>query len=344
MLLYLHIPFCDSKCNYCAFNSFTTNHHLKSEYMQTALRQLEHDLNTFNVKKLQSVYIGGGTPSTIKPQLYEPLFEKILSLIEIDAEITVEANPNSATLSWLKGMKSLGATRISFGAQSFDDKKLKLLGRAHSPQEAIAAVERAFKVGFEHISIDLIYETTLDSKTLLEHEITQALKLPIDHISAYALILEPNTPFENKTDVKAKDENQGYFIKELIPFEQYEVSNYGKYRSKHNLGYWQLKEYIGIGCGAVGFVQNRRYYPKTDLASYIKNPLTYNIEHLSKEDIRFEKIFLGLRSIVGVHLTLVDKEKVAILENEGKVEVKNSKMYNKNFFLSDEIALFLHDF
>ncbi|BCD60135.1 MULTISPECIES: radical SAM family heme chaperone HemW [unclassified Nitratiruptor] len=343
MLLYCHIPFCDSKCHYCAFNSFASNHHLKKEYMEAFLRQLKFDLDRFEVKKLETVYIGGGTPSTIKPKLYEALFDTISSLIDKNTEITIEANPNSATKSWLEGMKSLGATRISFGVQSFHEEKLKLLGRAHSPQDAIKAVETAFKVGIEHISIDLMYDTILDDETLLRKEVAQAKQLPIDHISAYALILEEGTPFENNMEMKKDDEHQGYFLKELIPFEQYEVSNFGEYRSQHNLGYWKLKPYLGIGCGAVGFAHKTRYYPNSDLFEYIQNPTIYQTELLSERELRFEAIFLGLRSIVGVDLQLLDSHKVAILQDEGKIEVQNGKVYNKNFFLADEIALFLSE-
>lgn len=309
--------------------------------MDAFLRQLKFDLDRFGVKKLETVYIGGGTPSTIKPKLYEPLFDTITNLIDEDTEITIEANPNSATKSWLEGVKSLGITRISFGVQSFHEEKLKLLGRAHTPQDAIKAVETAFKAGIEHISIDLIYDTILDSKELLQNEVMQAIKLPIDHISAYALILEEGTPFENKMEMKKDDEHQGYFLKELIPFEQYEVSNFGEYRSKHNLGYWQLKSYLGIGCGAVGFAHKKRYYPSSDLLAYIKNPTMYEEEILSESELRFEKIFLGLRSIVGVDMQLLDAQKVALLQEEKKVEIREGRLYNKNFFLADEIALFL---
>ena len=134
MLLYVHIPFCDSKCHYCAFNSYTTHKHLKSAYMQALLTQLDHELKTHALPfaSIETLYLGGGTPSTLPPEAYETLFERLRPYLKEDAEITAEANPNSATFPWLHGMRALGVNRISLGVQSFDDAKLRLLGRAHS--------------------------------------------------------------------------------------------------------------------------------------------------------------------------------------------------------------------
>lgn len=342
MLLYIHIPFCDSKCHYCSFNSFTRNHHLKDSYINALLKQFDFELERFNVyKNIESVFIGGGTPSTLKPKHFEKIFNKIAPHLKENIEITVEANPNSATYDWLKEVKNLGVNRVSFGVQSFNDEKLKFLGRAHTSLEAIKAVENAKKCGFENISLDIIYDTKIDSKKLLKNDIDIAIKLPINHISAYALTIEENTIFENSFDVKKDDENLAYFIKEIIPFFQYEVSNFGFYRSSHNIGYWELKDYIGVGAGAVGFLKDKRFYPKRDLFEYIKNPLDIDIEHLNVNDLKTEKIFLGLRSVVGVDLDILDRDKVDILHKEGKIYIKNGKIFNKNFLLADEMALFL---
>lgn len=309
--------------------------------MQALLLQLQKDLHEFDVQKIETVFIGGGTPSTIKPELFIPLFQTLEPLLDKNCEITVEANPNSASKSWLEGMRELGVNRISFGVQSFDEAKLKFLGRAHSKKDAIEAIENAAKAGFKHINLDIIYDTAIDSKELLRSDIEQALELPIDHISAYALTIEENTPFASTPHVQKNDENLGYLLKELIPFEQYEVSNFGAYRSKHNLGYWRLEEYLGIGCGAVGFVSTTRYYPHTDLIHYTKDPIHKELEHLNHEDLCFEQIFLGLRSIVGVDKDLLNPQKVTILIDEGKLVQKGKRVYNTNFFLADELALFL---
>ncbi len=343
MLLYIHIPFCDSKCHYCSFNSFTRNHHLKHSYMQALLRQLHSQIALFKPSTLRSIFIGGGTPSTIAPSLYEPLFEVLEPYIGKNTEITTEANPSSATKEWLEGMKKLGIDRISLGVQSFDDEKLRFLGRSHDRKRAIGAIENAYETGFEHISIDLIYDTAKDTKELLRKDILTALSLPIDHLSAYELIIEDDTPFATKSEVKRGDEYLGYFIQESISkkFTWYEVSNYGSYRCMHNIGYWELRNYMGVGCGAVGFLHDTRLYPSRDLFAYIENPLSLKKELLSPEDIRMEKLFLGLRSCVGIDKELVSDEKASLLVDEGKLREKDGKLYNPNYFLADELALFL---
>ncbi|WP_187648187.1 radical SAM family heme chaperone HemW [Nitrosophilus labii] len=348
MLLYVHIPFCDSKCFYCSFNSYVEKHHLKVAYINSLLKQLDFELKRFEVKKksIESVFIGGGTPSTLDALYYENFFKKIEPYLKENVEITVEANPNSAKQEWLTNMRNFGVNRISFGVQSFDNKKLKFLGRSHNSKQAINAVENAYRCGFENISIDIIYETALDTEKLLKKDIDTAFRLPINHISAYALTLEENTPFFGKKEVKKDDEYIGYFIADMIKekFEQYEISNFGNYKSKHNLGYWQHRDYIGVGCSAVGFLKNRRFYVCNDIEEYIKEPLKISIENLSNEDLISEKIFLGFRSIVGVDIKILNEnmlKRAEILKNENKIYEKQNRLYNKNFFLADEIALYL---
>ena len=345
MLLYIHIPFCDSKCHYCSFNSFTKNHHLKKDYIKALLKQLNFEFERFKVNKnIESVFIGGGTPSVLDVKYYEEIFKIVSPHFKDNIEITIEANPNSATYEWLKNIKEFGINRVSFGVQSFNDKKLKFLGRSHNSKDALKAINNAQKSGFENISIDIIYDTALDNKELLKKDIDLALSLPINHISAYSLTIEENTLFENKKDVKKSDENIGYFLKKIIPFEQYEVSNFGKYKCFHNIGYWKLKDYIGVGAGAVGFLKNKRFYPKNDLFEYIKDPLDIKVENLTQKEITVEKIFLGFRSFIGVDKKILNKDmekRAKILIKENKLYEKNGKIYNKNFFLADEISLFI---
>lgn len=348
-MLYIHIPFCDSKCSYCAFNSYVDKFHLKQSYMDALSKQLDYELKNFKTKptSLKSVFIGGGTPSTISPELYEPLFEKITPYLAKDAEITSEANPNSATPQWIDGMKKLGVNRLSFGVQSFNDQKLKLLNRAHNLHQAKETIKTAKQKGFEHISLDLIYATKGDTKELLEHDINEAFKLPIDHISAYALTIEDGTIFESKPQMSKEDLNLTSWLFNEIErhgFKQYEISNFGTYTSKHNFGYWKYLDYIGLGCGAVGKKNNKRFYPSTNIESYIKDPLNIQVEELSEDDQKIEKIFLGLRSSVGVNKNILDKDellKASILVKEEKLILKNSTFYNNNYLLSDEIALFI---
>ncbi|MBV5320631.1 MAG: radical SAM family heme chaperone HemW, partial [Sulfuricurvum sp.] len=193
MLLYIHIPFCDSKCSYCAFNSYVDKFSLREAYMNAVLVQLNSELLRFNVSAanpIESVFIGGGTPSTVDPALYRPIFEMIDPYLVKNCEITAEANPNSATRTWLEGMFELGVNRLSFGVQSFNNEKLKILGRAHHTQHALEAIRTASAIGYKHLSIDLIYGVSGDTKALLKSDIDQAFLLPIDHISLYALTIE----------------------------------------------------------------------------------------------------------------------------------------------------------
>jgi len=350
VLLYLHIPYCDSKCHYCSFNSYVNRFDTRQSYMQALYRQLSYELERFDVQpgSIETLFIGGGTPSTIDPELYKPVFELIAPYLAEDTEMTTEANPNSASESWLRGMKALGINRISFGVQSFDAEKLKALNRAHSPKEAVEAIEAAKRLGLKHLSLDLIYNFQRDSKELLLSDIDQAFSLPIDHISAYELTIEAGTHFAKQPGKRQEDEALARFVVQSIRergFTQYEISNFGSYQSRHNKGYWRLKNYIGAGAGAVGFLKNRRYYPQTDIDAYIADPLKIKEEYLTADELLTEKIFLGLRSDIGVKkalLTSAMRSRAEELLNE-KLTFTNGTYYNMDFFLADEIALYLLD-
>ncbi|QSZ42501.1 coproporphyrinogen III oxidase family protein [Sulfurimonas aquatica] len=349
MLLYIHIPFCDSKCSYCAFNSYVDKFHLKEQYMLSLEKQLIFELDRFKAQKnfIETIFIGGGTPSTVSPELYKPIFKLLQPYLKDEIEITSEANPNSATIEWLKGMKELGVNRISFGVQSFDEKKLKLLNRAHNPAQAKEAILNAQSVGFKNLSLDLIYATLGDTKELLQNDIDIAFSLPINHISAYALTIEEGTAFENKPQMSSEQLSLTSWIFETIAshgFTQYEISNFGTYRSSHNLGYWLYKDYMGVGAGAVGKLDLQRFYPNPDIEEYIQNPLDIKIETLELEDKKIEQYFLGLRSCIGIDKKLFTSEELKraeMLHEEKKLTLKDGVYYNPDYLLADEIALFL---
>lgn len=351
MLAYLHIPFCDSKCHYCAFNSYVDKFNLQENYMIAITQQLAFELERFNAPKesITSLFIGGGTPSTIKANLFAPFFTTIKPFLAKDVEITTEANPNSASYEWLKEMKNFGVNRVSFGVQSFNEEKLKFLGRNHSSKAAIQAIENASKLGIENISLDLIYGTFGDNIQLLEDDLAIASSLPINHLSAYALTIEENTPFFSKKNVVNNSEKLAKeFVQRIIQkgFPAYEISNFGTYQSRHNKGYWEHEDYIGVGSGAVGFLRNQRFYPSKDIKIYIDNPLAFEVELLTHEDLHVEKIFLGLRSMIGIELSIFspkEMQKVTLLIAENKLTCKEEKVYNNDYFLSDEVALFITD-
>ncbi|HEX5330884.1 radical SAM family heme chaperone HemW [Sulfuricurvum sp.] len=353
MLLYIHIPFCDSKCSYCAFNSYVDKFSLREAYMNAILAQLKTEIIRFNVSAtnpIETVFIGGGTPSTVEPSLYRPIFEMIDPYLAKNAEITSEANPNSATRTWLEGMFELGVNRLSFGVQSFNNEKLKSLGRAHNTRHALDAIRTAAAIGYKHLSIDLIYGVRGDTKELLQSDITQALTLPIDHISLYALTIEEETAFE-KTPQMAQEELEltQWLFRTITShgFEHYEISNFGKYRSRHNIGYWEHKPYIGLGSGAVGFLKNERYYPSNSVEYYIQHPNEISIEEITGDALLSEKLFLGFRSCVGVEeelLTPKQKSQADLLVKEKILTHQNGRYFNHNFLLADEIALRVEGF
>jgi len=319
--------------------------------MKALCTQLSFELERFNTKEKQikTLFIGGGTPSTVAAKLYKPIFELLKPYLQDDAEITTEANPNSATKKWLEGMKDLGVNRVSFGVQSFDRNKLKALGRAHSPHQAKDAIIYAKKIGFEHLSLDLIYNYQGDTKKLLFKDIEEAFNLPIDHISAYELTIENGTKFSSTPKVRQENEDLAFFVANEIRkrgFSHYEISNFGIYQSKHNKGYWKLENYIGAGAGAVGFLDDTRYYPQTNIEAYIHDPLKITKEHLSPDDLLTEKVFLGLRSTIGIQKSLLSdkmKKKAQILCKENKLNCDDIRYFNDNFFLSDELALYILD-
>ena len=311
--------------------------------------QLKHELKRFEAtpNSIETVFIGGGTPSTVSVELYKPIFELLKPYLQKNIEITSEANPNSATKEWLQGMYELGVNRISFGVQSFDEEKLKLLNRAHTPQMALNAIKSAKEIGYKNLSLDLIYATLGDTKELLKKDIEMAFTLPINHISAYALTIEEGTAFESKPQMSSEQLELTSWIFETIKehgFEQYEISNFGSYQSDHNKGYWLYKDYMGVGAGAVGKRQLTRYYPNTIIEEYIKNPLEVREELLEDEDKKIEQLFLGLRSSVGVKKELLNTselKQVEILLEENKLTLKENTFYNDDYLLADEIALFI---
>jgi oxygen-independent coproporphyrinogen-3 oxidase len=323
--------------------------------MNALKKQLRNNLDNYVIKhnkKIETVFIGGGTPSTIKPSEYEEIFQMIKPHLEEFAEITTEANPNSASYEWLESMKKLGVNRVSFGVQSFDNDKLKFLGRSHNSNSAIKAIQNAKEIGFKGINCDIIYGVQNDTMESLKKDFDTAFSLPITHLSAYSLTIEEGTKFFDRSSVKIDDEELSYEIFDYINkngFHQYEISNFAKNKvseSKHNYGYWQHKEYLGVGAGAVGYINQERQYPSKSIEEYIQNPLFFDVEKIDLDDVKTEKILLGFRSLNGVEISLFNEEemkKIDDLIQYDKVYIEENRVFNKNFLLSDELALYILD-
>ncbi|MGX2983770.1 radical SAM family heme chaperone HemW [Helicobacter sp. 23-1045] len=362
-MLYIHIPFCASKCGYCGFNSMTNMLNFKQKYLNALCADLKNeiDLLTFchsnqseKSQKFHSIYIGGGTPNTLNPSDYERIFRILEPKIAPNTEITMELNPNVSSIDTLNAFKDLGVNRFSIGAQSFCDDKLRLLERTHSPKIARKFIESALKCGVK-TSIDLIYDTILDSPKRLRFELESALNLGVGHISCYTLSIDKNSAFFANGKNPTRESSLCYELKEFLDlrgFRQYEVSNFARddlQKSRHNLGYWAYRDYIGVGLGAVGKrarfegdLQVARIYKQSDFGAYLANPLSVRCEILSQSDIRLEKIFLGFRSEVGVNPALIaNQNRLKILLDSDKIRIKNGKIYATNYFIADEMALFL---
>ena len=316
-------------------------------------KQLKFELEKLqNNQILKSIFIGGGTPSSVDEKLYEPIFSILKNHIGTFTEITIEANPNSASTKWMQYLKKLGVNRISFGVQSFNNEKLKFLGRNHSKDQAIKAIDNASLIGFKNINCDIIYDTSFDSFKLIKEDLNIIKTLPINHISAYSLTIEEGTKFFKNPKVKIDNlKIANYIFSNLkqMGFIQYEISNFAKNndaKSIHNYGYWQKEDYLGVGAGAVGYFKNKRYYPLKDIKKYIKTPTKYEkIETINDDENRFETIFLGLRSSVGVDIDIFNnrqKKNIQILIDEKKLIQKGNKIYNLDFLLTDEIVLFIN--
>lgn len=323
--------------------------------MNALKKQLRNNLDNYVIKdnkKIETVFIGGGTPSTIKALEYEEIFKMIRPHLEEFAEITTEANPNSASYEWLQSMKNLGVNRVSFGVQSFDNDKLKFLGRAHNSNSAIKAIQNAKEIGFKGINCDIIYGVQNDTIDSLKKDFDMAFSLPITHLSAYSLTIEEGTKFFDRSSVKIDDEELSYEIFDYINkngFHQYEISNFAKNKvseSKHNYGYWQHKEYLGVGAGAVGYINQQRQYPSKSIEKYIETPLFFDVEKIDLDDVKTEKILLGFRSLNGVEISLFNEQEMKkiddLIEYE-KVYIEENRVFNKNFLLSDELALYILD-
>ena len=317
--LYIHIPFCRKKCNYCDFY-LITNTNILDRFLKKLETEILLQSDKFKEYKFDTIFIGGGTPSLLTEKQIDNLLNCLNKYYNIDSEseITIEANPEDfPNQNKLRTLKKIGINRISFGIQSFIDEELKFLTREHTAKQAIEVIDKVKKY-FDNISIDLIYSLPNQKKINLEKTLGKTLELEIPHISAYTLIFEKETPIYNLMDRKKiyknddKFESQLYlmFSDKLIKagYEHYEVSNYAKkgYESKHNLKYWEYNNYLGFGPSAHSFFNGKRWNNFRNIIKYNinlqKNELAIENEHiLTPEESKTEFIMLGLRS-KGVNL------------------------------------------
>ncbi len=308
--LYVHIPFCIKKCKYCDFNSFSSCQEEKDAYLNALFLEMEK----YKSESVNTIFIGGGTPTSLTAEQLEILLHNIQKNFVLDenCEFTVEANPKTLDEEKLEILKKYGVNRLSIGVQSFNDNELLALGRVHTGSEAEETITLA-KQYFDNISIDLMCAIPDQTKESFRKNLEKAFSLNPNHISCYSLILEEGTPlFEEaeKGSLILPDEDTEREIYDIAQSEmekhgylQYEISNFAKsgFESKHNTKYWQCDEYIGIGLSAHSYLDGVRFSNTDDFSSYIKSDfLSGESEVLSKEDQMSEYMFLGLRMTEGV--------------------------------------------
>lgn len=311
--LYIHIPFCASKCHYCSFISFSGKNELIAPYFSALKKEIKFYSEKFPDVELETIYIGGGTPSVADFCYYREIFGILSNSFKIskNAEITMEINPGTVNLAYLKNIRALGINRLSIGVQSFDDRLLKSINRIYTSGEAEETVKISKEADFENISMDLIYGLPEQTFENWEETLKRAVGLDIQHISAYGLKIEENTEFfrnlpKNLPDEEVQSEmylRTSEFLEEN-GFICYEISNYaGKgFESRHNLCYWKNQEYFGLGLSAHGYLNGVRYSNSENLEEYLKSPLKCSSEKSVSDLERIEEgIFLGLRLTEGIN-------------------------------------------
>jgi oxygen-independent coproporphyrinogen III oxidase len=318
--LYIHIPWCQSKCPYCDFNSHAAAVWPEDEYVRALIAEMGRRSAepAWNGNSLRTIFFGGGTPSLFDPRSIARLIESAHSLfgIEAEAEITLEGNPGTVDFTKLAGMRAAGVNRISFGAQSFNPAILKFLGRIHSANETREAARAAHRAGFERLNLDLIFAVPGQTVADLRNDIAEAIALGPDHISAYNLTFEEGTAFftemkRGRITPLPNDDQAGMYglVRDELPrrgFPIYEISNYAQpgHEARHNLTYWRGQSYLGIGAGAHSFAREgasgRRWWNERMPARYSAAAIAGGIAEAGSETVDAataagEFVFLNLR-------------------------------------------------
>lgn len=325
--LYLHIPFCVKKCNYCDFFSASGSEEEQEAYVQAMVQEIHRYQEKIRSYEVKTIFFGGGTPSLLSGSQAERIFRSLHDSFEIarDAEITMEMNPGTVDLQKLKQYKEIGVNRLSIGLQSAQNRELKMLGRIHTFEDFLETWKEVEKAGFENRNIDLMSALPGQKLETWEDTLRKVLALQPEHISAYSLILEEETPFYNwyesgrfdAGDWELPSEEEEYTMGERTiqilqeaGMHRYEISNYAKpgKECRHNLGYWNRTEYLGIGAGSSSLIGETRFNRIRDRKEYVEmihrgEAVDTEQEFLSKESQMEEFMYLGLRKTEGISRT-----------------------------------------
>ncbi|OFX74241.1 MAG: hypothetical protein A2X12_06885 [Bacteroidetes bacterium GWE2_29_8] len=363
--IYIHIPFCKKKCNYCNFYSSTLIKH-EDEFIKAITNEIKLQKQFIN-EQVQTIYFGGGTPSILKTQSIEKILNAIHANFNIsqNTEVTIEVNPDNITTNYIKDIVTIGINRISIGIQSLNDKELILLNRKHDSNQAINALNIIKNNGITNISADIIYGIPYSNLKTLEDNLNQIINLDIPHISAYALTIEDNTLLNKKIQQKKITTLDDDFLFEqyslLCSFMKknnylhYEISNFAKedFASKHNSNYWKNIPYLGLGPSAHSFNINNRFWNISDINKYIQalnqNIIPQTIESLSLTDKYNEFIMISLRTSFGLDLNKLKQNfgnniLAQFLENiKPYIENKSMLFNTQNNIIINESDLFHSD-
>lgn len=357
--IYIHIPFCKSRCKYCDFFS-TTHLEKQAQYVDALLMEMQDRLPN-SPYPISTIYIGGGTPSTLQVGCLQAIVESLkddaphLQLKGKEIEITLEANPGDITEEKARAWRAMGINRLSIGIQSFEDELLQLMGRRHNAEQARQAVAIAQAAGFDNISIDLMYALPSQTMEQWKKDVAQALQLGVQHISTYGLIYEEGTALTTLLDhgvIEAVDEDTemqmyDYLVEQLTRhgFEHYEVSNFAlpDRQSRHNSSYWNDTPYIGLGAGAHSYDGKVRSWNISNLDTYIEQAMAHDLqpeqEVLTDEQRHTERIMLGLRTNKGVAIVDIDPHKAQHYIQQGLLQKKGTRIVatTKGFHILNRI-------
>ena len=366
--IYIHIPFCKQACHYCNFH-FSTSLKQKEPLLQALLVEIERQKDYLSGEQLESIYLGGGTPSLLSVKELDLLFNQIQRFHKIanQAEITLEANPDDLSREQLKALRETPINRLSIGIQSFLEEDLRFMNRAHSAAEAEACIDLALEQGFTALTVDLIYGTPTLSHAQWEQNLQKVFEKPIQHLSCYCLTVEPKTAldhFVNTGKAKPVDEEQAALqferlieASKVAGFEQYEISNFARdgYYAVHNSNYWKGKKYLGIGPSAHSFNGESRQWNIANNAQYIRSiqagELPHEVEHLDLDQRYNEYVMTGLRTIWGCEISKIYgfspaharhfKDKAQAFIQAGNMEEKegNYCLTEAGRLLADHIAM-----
>ncbi len=297
--LYIHIPFCEHICGYCDFPKLFYN----SKFSKPYLKALFYELSCYHPSNLKTIYVGGGTPTSLSLEEIESLLAHLKPLLAKDYEFTIEANAENLTEEKLKLFREYGVNRLSIGLESSDEKILKLMGRKHTFLDVKNIILKARQLGFKNINADLIFGYPNQNLDMLKKDLDNILSLNLEHISLYSLTVSKGTKFYNDGIKELNEDDSRIFYDFILNtlrkqgYKRYEISNFAKpgFESRHNLTYWRDENYYGIGLGASGFIDNIRYTNTKNLSSYLNHDFVYEKEYLAKNEEIEDFLLTNLR-------------------------------------------------